>query len=218
MSSCVTSAFETAQATYHSAILDILSLETEIKIKVANPEAVRRRLRYLGYRVHARRIFESNTVLDTTDLRLRNGGEVLRLRRAGHKNTVTYKGPSRPGRHKCREEVETTVASGDALERILKHLGCEESFRYEKYRTEYARDSERGIVTVDETPVGNYLEIEGSPNWIDETARELGFSPADYITKSYSALYLEYCHERGITPSNMVFSKRTGERLTTRTK
>jgi len=63
-------------------------------------------------------------------------------------------------------------------------------------------------VLLDETPIGNFLELEGSPTWIDRTARKLGFSVKDYISRSYGYLYLAYCRERRIRPKNMVFKGR----------
>jgi len=63
-------------------------------------------------------------------------------------------------------------------------------------------------VLLDETPIGNFLELEGSPRWIDRTARRLGFSPKDYINRSYGYLYLAWCRERRIRPKDMVFKNR----------
>jgi adenylate cyclase class 2 len=91
------------------------------------------------------------------------------------------------------------------MELILARLGLGPVFRYEKFRTEY-KSGQDGTITVDETPIGLYLELEGQPPWIDRIAGELGFSEQQYVTKSYGALYLEYCWERGITPANMVFA------------
>lgn len=93
------------------------------------------------------------------------------------------------------------------MDQILRRLGLNPAFRYEKYRTEYSRRGSSGTITVDETPIGDYIELEGAPKWIDATARKLGYSPSDYITSSYGALYLEHCHERGVQPSNMVFKR-----------
>ncbi len=86
------------------------------------------------------------------------------------------------------------------------HMGYRAVFRYEKYRTEYTKPRVPGKVLLDETPIGNYLEIEGSPRWIDRTARQLGFKSGDYITRSYGYLYLAYCRERRIAPKNMLFT------------
>jgi len=91
------------------------------------------------------------------------------------------------------------------MENILARLGFNPVFRYEKYRTEYEREPQQGIVTIDETPIGLFAELEGSPAWIDRTAKALGFSEPEYITKSYGRLYLEYCRDNGIEPAQMVF-------------
>lgn len=82
-------------------------------------------------------------------------------------------------------------------------MGYQPVFRYEKYRTEYTDGT--GILTLDETPIGCYIELEGDPQWIDETAGKLGYHERDYITKSYGALYRSHCLERQVPPTNMVF-------------
>ena len=60
---------------------------------------------------------------------------------------------------------------------------------------------------MDHTPIGHYLELEGSRRFIDRTAARLGFSATDYITKSYGLLYREYCAARDRKPSHMLFSR-----------
>jgi len=190
-------------------------LETEIKLRLENAASIRKRLRKLGFRLHARRVFESNTIFDFPDKRLCEKGELIRIRKVASKALLTYKGPPRSGPHKSREEIETTLADAKTMQDVFKRLELTVVFRYEKYRAEYARPGIRGIVTVDETPIGNFLEIEGPPKWIDSTARELGYARSDYITMSYSDLYLEHCRECGIQPSHMTFSarhRRTPER------
>jgi len=184
-------------------------VETEVKIRISDIQSVQEKLRHLRFQIRAPRVFESNVLLDSADGRLRNKGELLRVRRAGDEGLLTFKGPGKAGPHKSREEIETKVGDAGAMEQILLRLGFKPGFRYEKYRTEYSRPSEPGVVTFDETPIGNFIEIEGPTEWIDSTARELAYSPSEYITKSYAALYLDYCRERRITPSNMVFEPRT---------
>ena len=99
------------------------------------------------------------------------------------------------------------------VEQIFNEIGYHPIFRYEKFRTEYAKAPGTGKVLLDETPIGNYLEIEGSPRWIDSTARLLGFSTADYITRSYGYLYLAYCRERRISPNDMLFTAKEMKQL-----
>ena len=186
--------------------------ETEIKLRASDLPAIRRRLRAIGFRVHKRRIFESNVLLDTSDRTLAGKDEMIRIRRAGPKAKLTYKGKSQSGAHKSREEIETDILEPGTLEKIFGCLGLNPSFRYEKYRTEYKHAGQHGVVTVDETPIGNYIEIEGAPDWIDRTARRLGFTTGDYIKENYGEIYLEYCRDHGIKPSNMVFKQRRNRR------
>ena len=101
-----------------------------------------------------------------------------------------YKSPAAiGGRHKSREELEIEISDAGTALAILENLGFHRVFRYQKYRTEYSQPGARGVVTLDETPIGCYLEVEGSPRWIDRTARKLGFSEKHYITASYGALF-----------------------------
>ena len=186
--------------------------EIEIKLRASNLPAIRRRLSANGFRVHKRRVFESNVLLDTSDRRLASQDELIRIRRAGPKAKLTYKGRSQNGAHKSREEIETDVLEPAVMEDILRCVGFQPAFRYEKYRTEYAKRGRHGVVTVDETPIGDYLEIEGKPDWIDKTAAQLGFTKSDYVNKNYGEIYVEYCRERGIQPTNMVFKQRRAKR------
>jgi adenylate cyclase class 2 len=179
--------------------------EVEIKLRVGNAGTARRIVRGAGFGVLRRRVFEDNVVFDTAELTLRLTGRLLRVRHAGPGSTLTYKGPPTPGKHKSREELEIEISDAREAARILDRLGFAAMFRYQKYRTEYARPRERGIVTLDETPIGCFLEVEGVPRWIDRTARRLGFREADYITMSYAALYRQYCEAHCVEPTDMVF-------------
>jgi adenylate cyclase class 2 len=177
--------------------------ETEIKLPVHDVAAIHRKLLLLRFTLKTVRTFESNEIYDTAESNLRNSGCLLRVREYGDEFVLTYKGAGNIGRHKVREELETKVESPAATRQILQRLGFRIAFRYEKYRTEYAGSG--GLAVVDETPIGNYLELEGSPEWIDRIAINLGFSESDYITKSYGTLHNEYRLKHPATPSDMVF-------------
>jgi adenylate cyclase class 2 len=179
-------------------------VEIEVKIAVPNPGAARRLLRRKGFVVVKPRVFESNEVFDTSDLRLRNSRSLLRIREVRHQAKLTYKGPPAAAKHKSREELELKTDDGRTLAAIFNRLGFERVFRYEKYRTEFQREK-TGIVTLDETPIGMYLELEGPPAWIDRTARLLGFHEKDYILESYGKLYLDWCARRRRKPGDMIF-------------
>ena len=181
-------------------------METEVKIPLADLPPTLARLAAADFHVSVPRLFERNDLYDTETLALRQKEMILRLRQAGDKSVITWKGPGQPGPHKSRPELETTLGSLPVLQEILQQLGYRRVFRYEKYRTEYASADHPGVVTLDETPIGNFLEIEGAADWIDSTALRLGFSPKEYVLDSYGKLYLTYCHHHGVEPGNMVFA------------
>ena len=96
------------------------------------------------------------------------------------------------------------------MERILRALGLGPVFQYEKFRTTYVLPGIPGVkVELDETPVGSFLELEGTESAIDRAATSLGYSSADYSTKTYGALYIEFCRSRGVRPGNMLFAATT---------
>lgn len=182
-------------------------IETEIKIRLESGESAISRLEAAAFRIAHPRIFEANTVYDDADSTLRTQGRLLRIREVGDRTILTYKGPADRGKHKSREERETSVGDAQVAAVILDRLGFAQTFRYEKYRAEYERPGESGVVTLDETPIGWFMELEGPPDWIDRTAASLGFLESEYLTDSYGSLYLKYCEELGISPTNMVFIK-----------
>jgi len=189
-------------------------LETEIKLRVSHPPALQRQLRELGFRLITRRYLERNCLFDFPDRRLQKARCLVRLRFEGRQAVLTYKGaPIRSNRYKVRRESETPVNDGCRAREILEGLGLRETFLYEKYRTVYApagreKGSGSSYLAYDETPIGNYLELEGPPRWIDRVARRLGYSRQDYITRSYLALYFQKCAELGREPESMVFTAR----------
>jgi adenylate cyclase, class 2 len=191
--------------------------EIEIKLAVRDPRAILGRLTGLGFRRASTRSLERNSLFDFADQRLRKADSLLRVRWQGKRSLLTFKGP-RAGdpRFKERPEIETDVKDGAEAERILEALGLRTAFRYEKFRTLYRRrgDPEHAEVAYDETPIGIYLELEGSKRWIDGLARALGFGRREYITASYGRLYVEWCQSRGKQPTDMVFPPKrpkTGE-------
>jgi adenylate cyclase class 2 len=186
-----------------------LKVEIEIKLRLRGElTKVRRKLRQLSFRIAKPRMFESNILLDNAKRTLRRHGKLIRVRRVGRHSVLTYKGPSESGRYKKRPELEIHFPLNSVVEEVFAHIGYHPVFRYEKFRTEYTKPPALGKVLLDETPIGNFLELEGSPRWIDRTARLLGYSPADYITRSYGYLYSAHCQERRIRRKDMLFKKR----------
>ncbi len=151
----------------------------------------------------------SDQLFDDLNGELKSTDRILRLRRVGDRATLTFKGPAQRSRHKSREEIECDVSDPAALTLVLDRLGFQPGFRYEKYRTMFRRADQPGIVTIDETPIGTFLELEGPAEWLDKTAQHLGYSPADYMTMSYAFLYREYQKQHPNVGDNMTFGPRS---------
>jgi adenylate cyclase, class 2 len=135
---------------------------------------------------------------------------------------------SDPTRYKIRIETETEVEDGPALGAIFTVLGYAPMFRYEKYRTEWSQITStiegplftatpqsietittppRSHLVIDETPLGDYAELEGPPAWIDETLAKLGVDPATCITESYGRLFLAWKERTGSPVDNLTFDE-----------
>ena len=168
-----------------------MPVETEIKFRVEDLPGLAARLQAAGFTLQTPRAFESNVLYDTPDRQMRARTEILRIRSYAGRCLLTHKrlpdvGPGEDT-HKHRIETETEISDGDALAQVFLSLGLVPAFRYEKWRAEWS-DGE-GHCVVDETPIGNYAELEGSAEWIDRAAARLGVDPAEYMTLSYGRLF-----------------------------
>jgi len=179
--------------------------EVEIKFLVDDVDALSCKLIQLGFTLQTKRTHELNTLYDTPDQSLKNLGQLLRIRKYGEKWVLTHKQKTSllPTRHKSRVETETEVSDGEQLDHIIRALGFQPSFTYEKFRAEWTDGS--GHVVVDETPIGNVAEIEGPSEWIDRTAQALGVSEDRYVTKNYATLFEEWRARTGSAAQNMTF-------------
>jgi adenylate cyclase class 2 len=145
-------------------------------------------------------------LFDYADARIGKRDSALRLRFVGEDAWLTYKGPNHgSGKIKQRRESETFLGDGRAMESILESLGLEERFRYEKYRASFLLGG--AVVSCDETPIGAFLEIEGSPEEIAETAGKLTLDMRDAMSLSYPRLYQLHRNENPRAPEFMVFAR-----------
>jgi adenylate cyclase, class 2 len=188
-----------------------VAVETEVKIQLANLDDFKASLLLLSPRMLSERHFEDNFVLDYPEGILRSRACLLRVRKTEGIKTVTFKGPPQSSAlFKSREEDETIVASADVMLRIFEQLGMKVWFRYQKYREEYAIPVKRGTagalkIALDATPIGNYVELEGSEEGIREVAAQLGFNESQFLRDSYYALFARLCRLRGMEPGQMIF-------------
>jgi adenylate cyclase class 2 len=192
------------------------SPEIELKFIVEDAAALHSRLPALGFHLETPRTFESNTLYDTPTRSLRDAGQILRLRQYGDLWTLTHKrhpdgedpAQAAASRYKIRVETETTVADGAALREILLRIGLAPTFRYEKFRTEWSDPTTEGRphLVIDETPIGNFAELEGPPSWIDQTLASLQVAPDRCLTDSYGKLFLDWKQRTGSPAEHLAFA------------
>jgi adenylate cyclase class 2 len=180
-----------------------MSLEREVKLRFDSAAEARARILESGATPLRGRRLQEDALLDTSDNLLFQRRSALRVRSENGKSLLTFKGPVQPSAFKLREEHETIVADGEVLLTILSELGWKVWFRYEKYREEFS--AEDVVIAIDETPIGVFVEIEGSEDHIEQSTAALGKTPSDFVTSSYRSLYLDYCREHNVDPGDMVF-------------
>ena len=207
------------------------SAEIELKFPVDDLARLQSRLPALGFHLDTPRTFEQNTLFDTPARTLRESKQILRLRRYGDLWTLAHKRPNpsvddATTRYKIRIETETHVDDGPALAAIFEQLGYSPVFRYEKFRTEWSQDAytiegplfptsdlfaelspAHGHLVLDETPIGNYAELEGPPAWIDDTLAKLNIDPATCLTESYGKLFLAWKAHTGSSAEHLTFDE-----------
>ncbi len=180
--------------------------EVEIKFRITDVALLVAALRQLGLKEITPRTHEMNALFDLPGCPLRARGEILRLRQYGETWVLTHKAKTKNdgGPHKSRIETETQVEDGEKMEAILRAVQFEPSFRYEKFRAEWK--GEHGHVVIDETPIGNFGEIEGPPDWIDSVASQLNLRREDYITETYAGLFFDWKRRTGSQAEEMTFA------------
>jgi len=184
------------------------SLEIEVKLKIRNLLRLRGDLLEMGCEEKVPRSLERNWTWDFPGQPLRNQGKLLRVRQFTDRCLLTFKGVAQQSKHfKIREERETGVQDSAVLGVILERLGLEVAFYYEKFRTSYSlrlREQRYSVdLSVDETPIGNYLEIEGREADILRVAAQLGFNKDAFIKESYLALFAK--SRLGRSQQHMIF-------------
>ncbi len=183
--------------------------EIELKFPISDPRAFRTQVEAAGFRLATERTLEQNTLYDTADRSLRARGQIIRLRSYGSRCVLTHKRqpPTNDvnARYKTRIETESGIDDCEALAEIFSQLGYAPVFRYDKFRTEWGFGSTSGHLVVDETPIGNWAELEGDPAWIDAMLDRLNIAAETCSTASYGRLFLDWKERTGSPADDMTF-------------
>lgn len=141
-------------------------LEVEVKFKGADRAATVAALLELGAQLVEDRT-DADLYFRAPDRDLKATDEAFRLRRAGAKNVLTYKGPRRDAETKTRTEIEVPLAPGPdaaaAAERLFAALGYAPVTTVRKKRRVYrlTRDGFHCEACFDTVEgVGEFVELE----------------------------------------------------------
>jgi adenylate cyclase, class 2 len=190
--------------------------EIEIKLPIVDTDLAVEKVLKLDAKVVDGRHLEDDLLFDVPERMLSKQRKLLRLRiaRMDHpphkvlKSVLTFKGtPEITDGLKNREEIECEIQGAENLREILARAGFEITFRYQKYRTIYRLPAVELDICIDETPIGNFFELEGEILRIHEFATKLGFNRDDYITQSYASLYYRWCQKTGSVEPHMLFER-----------
>ncbi|MCS7311728.1 MAG: class IV adenylate cyclase [Acidobacteria bacterium] len=180
-------------------------IETEVKVQVPIDIVETTRTAWAWCLEHPRTL-EDNALWDTPSGDLRTRGELLRLRRYGDTVTLTWKGrPDEDAVFKRRLELEAVVSDATAVAAILRRLGLTVWFRYQKYRTLYRYGDVH--IAVDETPLGVYVELEGSPEAIEASLRAFRWEAWPRTTATYYEIFQTAVREGRWTRTDLTFNR-----------
>jgi adenylate cyclase class 2 len=187
-------------------------IESEVKLQCKDLGVLKSAHPALKWTLVRPRHFEDNFVFELPQDALANRGSILRLRIADGAATLTYKGmipASETSQIKVREELETRVERPETLALVFERLGMRRAFRYQKYRTVYRLEVDRSEVLAmyDETPMGNFLELEGEEELVIAAATELGYRRSEYVNVSYIGMQAAFCRARGVPLQDLVFEE-----------
>ena len=164
------------------------NIEVEIKLLgVDFPKAKKQIMALGGKQIHAE-VFQRTARFDTLNDDLEKQKTFLRVR-TGAKSVITLKEKrgEKTSDYKNSLELETEVGDASIVEEILRHLGYNKEIIMEKYREDY--ELKGAIVSFDRLPFGNFVEVEGSPDQIEEVIKLLELEKAERSTSTYWHLH-----------------------------
>jgi adenylate cyclase class 2 len=178
--------------------------ETEIKLYVSDLKQVQQKLEDAKATLKAPRVYERNVRYDDAEHTLTPSGKVIRLRE-DYRVRLTYKDDGKVENGiTSRFEAEVEVSDFDAMATILGKMGYSPYLVYEKYRTTY--EMYEAEIVLDEMPYGNFVEIEGDKDAIEQVIKELSLDGARRYDGSYSTLFERVRQKLGLKFSDLTFA------------
>lgn len=164
-------------------------LEIEVKFYVPKLAKIRAALLQSGAQSSGR-AFENNLRFENQDMHLAQNGAMLRLRQTQGRSIITVKQhvDHEAGRTcKVFKEYETEVADFDTARKIFGILGYIPFQIYEKFRETITLPDAK--ICLDETPYGNFVEIEADVDVIKHYTKMLELNWGHRIVLSYLEIF-----------------------------
>jgi len=168
-------------------------LEIEIKVKISNIDEIKSQILNIGGK-HSETVIEEDLYYNAPHRDFGITDEALRVRSAGERTILTYKGPKNTLMgSKIREECNVTLDSAKEFDTILLRLGFKPVARVRKLRQYYTyQDFSIALDQVD--GLGEFIEIElitendasAAAKRVDELAEKIGV-----VGERISISYLE---------------------------
>lgn len=165
-------------------------MEIETKIPISSLSQLKSRIVSLGFSLKQRRVLERNIVYDFRDNRLKKMDYLFRLRESGGQVILTFKKSRNHSAHpslKIRDEIDVNISCSERMHAICQGIGLKPVFIYEKYRTTFAKGEIH--LMIDETPIGNFLEVEASKKDIEDLLPKLDAKMEDCLSLTYWELF-----------------------------
>ena len=179
--------------------MHVSMIEVETKLKIDCIEDIEERIKeligaYKGEKIEIDRYF------DHPNMQILSGGCALRVRDAGGKYRLTYKGPKKDEETTSRTEIEIGIESAGEMIEILDELGFYEVSTVKKLRKTYLlKDLIITLDTVDD--LGEFIEVEGKASndrefkekkdEIFKLLKRLGLSTGMISQRSYLEMLIE---------------------------
>jgi len=174
--------------------------EIEVKVLNIDVKAIERKLRSFGVKKIKSNELMKEMIFDYPDYRIKKGENLLRLRKIGHDNILTFKHSVEKQKFRVAEEYELKVDDGEKMKSIFFGLGLILTKTREKKRTTYKFGNV--FFEIDRYPqIPTYLELEGPKVEINNWIKRLEIDPKRVTNMNVSEVIRFY----GIEEDGLVF-------------
>jgi len=190
--------------------------EVEIKIRLEKKEEIQKKLLSLGWEVEKVNFQREHRITDTNNT-LGERGIFPRVRKDGDKTIFTVKvNPEgkvdendKNRKYFSRLEYDVEVEDADKMVDILAILGLTEQRILEKYRQAWMDSSGKNSlsIVIDSLNFGDYMELEGKEDDIEDMINSLRLEKEERITLAYWRVYRKYCEKNNLKEEKNILLK-----------